>query len=280
MPKIKLPENIKKLKSQLETGHNLVDYFLVAGINPIHCENDIIYDIKNKNYIENFKETIKPSIVCRFPSFDNAIDTIDEEIVNFCFPEGFEPILRNAKSIEKKFFSVILDNNLFSAEHPQKYLTCLLFYEKVSDYKKLKYSIEGKSYDKDPDCIDDENEIRNNEENNDMKNTILLENTLTSSSILSNNDNISKNNENLASLGRTNTMPIVEVNSIKNVFIPKCICLVSIYPYIKLYQRFLDIIYSYVSESRELPLEKIITNLIIEVPVPPKGLYSIVYNLI
>ena len=280
MPKIKLPENIKKLKSQLETGHNLVDYFLVAGINPIHCENDIIYDIKNKNYIENFKETIKPSIVCRFPSFDNAIDTIDEEIVNFCFPEGFEPILRNAKSIEKKFFSVILDNNLFSAEHPQKYLTCLLFYEKVSDYKKLKYSIEGKSYDKDPDCIDDENEIRNNEENNDMKNTIPLGNTLTLSSILSNNDNISKNSENLASLGRTNTMPVVEVNSIKNVFIPKCICLVSIYPYIKLYQRFLDIIYSYVSESRELPLEKIITNLIIEVPVPPKGLYSIVYNLI
>ena len=49
MPKIQLPENIKKLKSQLEAGHNLVDYFLVAGINPINCENRLIYDINNKH---------------------------------------------------------------------------------------------------------------------------------------------------------------------------------------------------------------------------------------
>ena len=289
MPKIKLPENIKKLKSQLETGHNLIDYFLVAGINPINCENSQIYDIKNKNYIKVFKETLKPTIISRFPSFDNAIDTIDEEIVNFCFPDGFEPILKNVKNIEKKFFSVILDNNLFSAEHPQKYLTCLLFYEKVSDYKKLKHSIEGSNYEKDPDCIDDEDENKSNEIGGaETKSSLLLENTLTESSLKNNilhtGSFTSKDKETLFKsniiIGRRNTLSSSEFTSIKNVFIPKCICVVSIYPYIKLYQRFLDIIYNYISENREIPLEKIITNLIIEVPVPPKGLYSIVYNLI
>ena len=38
-------------------------------------------------------------------------------------------------------------------------------------------------------------------------------------------------------------------------------------------------IYNYgLSQNLEIPLEKIITNLIIEVPLPPRGLYSINYN--
>ena len=278
MPKIKLPENIKKLKESLETGHNLVDYFLVAGINPINCENKLIYEFQNPNYIEKFKEKIKPNIISKFPGFDNAIDTIDEEIVNYCFPDGFEPILKNVKSIDKKFFSVILDNNLFSAEHPQKFLTCLLFYEKVSDYKKLKLTIEGRSYDRDPDCREEEDEMtkmRTIDETIDMKNASLVD--IKKTSILQ------KDQEDLHRsmlIKRQNSVVSGEVTSIRNVFIPKCICLVSIYPFIKLYQRLLDIIYDYISQNREIPIEKIITNLIIEVPVPPKGLYSIVYTLV
>ena len=278
MPKIKLPENIKKLKESLETGHNLVDYFLVAGINPINCENKSIYDFTNPNYVEKFKEKIKPNIISKFPGFDNAIDTIDEEIVNYCFPDGFEPILKNVKSIDKKFFSVILDNNLFSAEHPQKFLTCLLFYEKVSDYKKLKYTIEGRSYDRDPDCREEEDEMtkmRTIDETIDMKNASLVD--IKKTSILQKDE---EDMHRSMLIKRQNSVVSGEVTSIRNVFIPKCICLVSIYPFIKLYQRLLDIIYDYISQNREIPIEKIITNLIIEVPVPPKGLYSIVYTLV
>jgi len=278
MPKIKLPENIKKLKESLETGHNLVDYFLVAGINPINCENKLIYEFQNPNYIEKFKEKIKPNIISKFPGFDNAIDTIDEEIVNYCFPDGFEPILKNVKSIDKKFFSVILDNNLFSAEHPQKFLTCLLFYEKVSDYKKLKYTIEGRSYDRDPDCREEEDEMtkmRTIDETIDMKNASLVD--IKKTSILQKDE---EDMHRSMLIKRQNSVVSGEVTSIRNVFIPKCICLVSIYPFIKLYQRLLDIIYDYISQNREIPIEKIITNLIIEVPVPPKGLYSIVYTLV
>jgi len=298
MPKINLPENIKKLKSQLESGLNLADYFLVAGISPKNCKDNFLYQIKNKNYISKFKEKLKPNIISRFPSFDNAIDTIDEEIVNFCFPDGFEPIFSNSKSIENKYFSVILDNNLFSAEHPQKYLTCLLFYEKLSQYKKLKYIIEGKSYEKDPDCRDeDEINVNNYYSNNneEEKNIIIpnsttvnnFESTFSTASLqvnfLNSNSNMAKDKDelfkSLVITGRKHSVVSNAVASIKNVFIPKCICLVSIYPFIKFHQKILSTIYEYISKNREIPIEKVITNLIIELPVPPKGLYSILYYL-
>ena len=296
MPKIKLPENIQKLKSQLEAGHNLVDYFLVAGINPIYCENQNLYDIRNKNYIDKFKEDFKPNIISRFPSFDNATDTIDEEIVNFCFPNGFEPIFRYSKNVEKEFFSVILDNNLFSAEHPQKYLTCLLFYEKLTQYKKLKYTIEGKSYENDPELKDDDDNdnAKNNKDESKVissKNLTLNQNdfnsTISSASLQNNilnyNSEMTKEKDDLfksVEIQRRKHSSISrDLATIRNVFIPKCICLVSIYPFIKFYQEILSIIYEYMSQNKEIPLEKIITNLIIEVPVPPKGLYSIIYNL-
>jgi|GEM_PF-3858903 len=70
-------------------------------------------------------------------------------------------------------------------------------------------------------------------------------------------------------------------NKLEYYYIPKCICLVSIHPNVKLYQKILWHICAYgLSQNGDIqiPLEKIITNLIIEVPVPPRGLYSIYYN--
>ena len=99
MPKLQLPPNIKKLKEQLETGHNLVDHFLVCGIPPSMCSQEFLYDYKNDKYKEIFKENAKPSIISKFPDFDNSIDSIDEEIINYCFPDGFQPIFSSSNRI-------------------------------------------------------------------------------------------------------------------------------------------------------------------------------------
>ena len=78
------------------------------------------------------------------------------------------------------------------------------------------------------------------------------------------------------------------------VYIPKVICLISIHPYIKTFEKILKSIYElYIDvdtntiekdnkkiDKKEIPLEKYITNLIIEVPIPPRGLYSISYELL
>jgi hypothetical protein len=70
---------------------------------------------------------------------------------------------------------------------------------------------------------------------------------------------------------------------LRKYYIPKCICIVSVHPYFKLFQKILLKIYDKIFEQNaepfSIPLEKYITNLIIEVPHPPRGLYSIEYTL-
>jgi hypothetical protein len=156
MPKINLPEDMKKLKSQLETSNSLVDYFLVCGVSPSICNESYLYDLNSQKDLENLKSKLKPKIISKFPEFDLSKDSIDEEIINYCFPKGFSPVY-SYNGIEPKAFSVILDNNLFSSDYPQKYLTCLLFYEKVSQYKLLQLNIENrKPTDKEKDLLEDE----------------------------------------------------------------------------------------------------------------------------
>jgi hypothetical protein len=305
MPKIQLPPNIKKLKEQLETGHNLVDHFLVCGIPPSACLQDLLLDSKNENYIEMFKENFKPNIISRFPEFDNSIDSIDEEIINYCFPDGFQPIITTKKGIGGKTFSVILDNNLFSSEHPQKYLSCLLFYENLTVYKDLSSKLnskkvfdieeveeieveEEKTQEEGKNIINEEKEEKEEDKNKENFDENEIDKKISSSVIvISKNkdddklnvvDNLTKTTISL-NTNKTFLRRSSHISESRNIFIPKCICLVSIHPYINLFHKILSDIFQYITDSREIPIEKIITNLIIEVPIPPRGLYSIDYIL-
>ena len=263
MPKLNLPDNIKKLKSQLEGGNNLIDYFLVCGVNPNICKEKYLYDITNENYLDNLKSKLKPKILSKFPDFDLSTDTIDEEIINYCFPKGFIP-KNSYNKISPKSFSIILDNNLFSSDHPQKYLTCLLFYERVSQYKMLQLNIENRKPTPE-DFLDDGRESLNST----IDSIPMSGRPTVESAIYGNNSNMDLRTSINNSRG----------GKLKYYYIPKCICLVSIHPYIKLYEKILDNIYQYSFAKQNIPIEKIITNLIIEVPIPPRGLYCIQYTL-
>ena len=285
MPKKTYPENIQKLKEQLETGNNLVDYFFVCGVEPTICQNQDLYNISDDNYLENINKTIKPSILCKFPEFDNNNDTIDESIISYCFPNGFELIHSASSDPKRKIFSIILDNNLFSSEYPQKYLTCILFYEKLSQYKKLQQQIEKIEKNKDNDFIDlDETLISSIRSSlKDEKNVNIHRHNKILTSILPSiniDDHVIEDpNMGKLEIGNMRNTLNQPIFKLKYYYIPKCICLVSIHPYIKLYQKILSNIYSYgCSVNNEIPIEKIITNLIVEVPIPPRGLYSINYN--
>ena len=342
MPKIQLPPNLSKLKEVLETGHNLVDHFLVCGMPPQTCLQDFLYDKNNPKYEEIFKENIKPSIISRFPEFDNSIDSVDDEIVNYCFPVGFKPLIANDffTGKETSFYTLILDNNLFSIEHPQKYLSCLLFYENINSYWDLKQELEKNNKEKNNNNndilqIDEVEEYEIEQDNNNINNNINInnKNDVNNNNIKNNNSNgnnnkdldrnklkelISKNimkslivkgksdeiqinktsnvNKNYkklnssvqigtTSLRRSNKITEKEIKEIKeaNIYIPKVICLVSIHPYIKTFKKILKSIHSYFCDKeikKEIPLEKLIASLIIEVPIPPRGLYSIHYEFL
>ena len=265
MPKFNLSDKIEKLKLQLEGGNNLVDYFLVCGVHPNICKEKYLYDITNEKYLDNLKSRLKPTILSKFPDFDLSTDTIDEEIIHYCFPKGFIP-KNSYNKISPKSFSIILDNNLFSSDHPQKYLTCLLFYERVSQYKMLQLNIENRKPTPE-DFLDDSRESLNSTiDSSEMSGRQTVE-----SAIYGNNNNNNINMDLRTSISRG--------GKLKYYYIPKCICLVSIHPYIKLYEKILDNIYHYSFTKQNIPIEKIITNLIIEVPIPPRGLYSIQYTL-
>ena len=286
MPKKKYPENIQKLKDQLETGNNLVDYFFICGVSPSICLNEDLYNISEDNYLENMNNKLKPSILCKFPEFDNNNDTIDESIINYCFPDGFQLTFNPIPTTKRQIFSIILDNNLFSSEYPQKYLTCILFYEKLTQYKKLQQQIEKIEKNKDNPYfveVDDNliNSIRDSLK--DEKNANMMRHNKMQTSILPtfrlDKDMLDNPNLDKSKMGQMRNSISQPMKKLNNYYIPKCICLVSIHPYVKLYTKILSNILLYGSStSNEIPLEKLITNLIIEVPIPPRGLYSINYN--
>lgn len=284
------PENIQKLKTLLESGNNLIDYFLVCGVEPSVCLDENLFNLssdKNEN-LNNFSKILKPKIVTKFPEFDNNNDTIDDEILSYCFPNGFKPHYNDTgDKIREKKFSIILDNNLFSSEYPQKYLTCLLFYEKISQYKELSDDVIKirTNFDKNGNCLLDESILFNNS----GKNGIKIENnndSLSHNKTVSSNFNSFNLNDTSSNLDSTfvSENKIIRNNSqlykLKYYYIPKCICIVSIHPYIKLFQDILYLIYKYSLSSQQIPLEKIISNLLIEVPIAPRGLYFIDFMLI
>ena len=300
MPKIVYPEHIQKLKEQLETGNNLVDYFFICGVPPSLCTNELLYKVSSEENKDFLKNILKPKILCRFPEFNKNNYEVGEEIIDYCFPDGFD-LIENISSIpNRKIFSIILDNNHSSQEYPQKYLTCILFYEKLYQYKKLAQQIEkiekNKEYNFDTEesseniNITRENlkeEKRNIYRHRKMVSSVLPSFSFKKSMQIREKDLKDINIEELNNINIPNEPEkFKEVNNIqqpmnklKYYYVPKCICLLSIHPRIKLFQKILSNIYNYgLSQNLEIPLEKIITNLIIEVPLPPRGLYSINYN--
>ena len=279
-----LPENIQKLKESLETGNNLADYFLLCGVEPSICQDEDLYDITNEKYLDNLiKKLSTPKIISKFPEFDNNNDSIDEGILSFCFYKGFEPVKSEYKMKERNVFSFILDNNLFSSEYPQKYLTCCLFYEKISLYKKLEEEIEKKMIDFEiGEGYKDDTEIEN------IRDSLVSPRETQKPTLFSNGKPIipslrlpTNNNDNLLSKSsfgdfksgnKTSRDSKTQNNSpffkLRKYYIPKCICIVSVHPYFKLFQKILLKIYDKIFEQNaepfSVPLEKYITNLIIE----------------
>ena len=286
-----LPDNILKLKNQLETGNNLFDYFLVCGCDPSICftEKNLFKLSSDKNTnLKNLSKIIKLKMITKFPEFDNSNDTIDNEILSYCFPYGFKPYYNDSGKINEKKFSIILDNNLFSSEYPHKYLTCLLFYESLAQYKELSDEYLGSIKKGKSNLNNDElDSFNNSDEDLDQNQNNTTINKKAKSDLARSTSEVIV--ENAYKYERTSTKvgnpEVKSLNKISNVykykcyFIPKCICIVSIHPNIKLFQEILTLIYRYSLSYQNLPIEKIITNLLIEVPVAPRGLYNIKFTL-
>ena len=113
-------------------NNNFIDYFLEIGVKPdifsagTITANSSIYDINSQ---------LSPEIISKFPYFDKKSMGIDNSIISFVYPHGFKAEIRGTKP-EPVFYSLILDNQLYSSVYSYKYVACLIIYESLYSYKK------------------------------------------------------------------------------------------------------------------------------------------------
>ena len=297
----------QNLIEELNKANNLLDYFLVIGISPEILTQSWLYQSDIDELKTKYKKELEPKIISYFPPITKKTISFDESIINHCFPNGFN-LLKENEQPTPKLFSFILDNNYYNLNFPKKYLSCLIFYEKITQYKILydeyiKLSLEQTN---DNQIIFDKNiNLCNN--NNDISPTSM---PISSSSFIPTRSNTSCS-QNL---------------KYDNIYIPKCLVIMSLYPYFGEFERILNEIYNYslgisfeindkkveekqlnsttieqkltfrssignkktndivtmkkvINNEISIPIDKIIENLLIELPVPPRGIYRLEYFL-
>ena len=183
-------KDYKDIKEKLDKGNNFIDYFLVIGQEPIIYREKWLYSEDVEVLNDKYKEQLKPKIISSFPPFEKSTIAFDESIIMHIFPNGYN-LIKSKQKPKNKIFSFILDNNYYNLNYPQKYLTCLICYESISQYKLLQ-------------------EL----ETNDM-----------------NNESIDKK--------QINSQPYADI------YIPKCILLMSLYPFFGEFEKIITEIYSY-----------------------------------
>ena len=301
----------KNLIEELNKANNLLDYFLVIGAPPDILTQSWLYQTEVEDLNTKYKKELEPKIISYFPPITKKTISFDESIINHCFPNGFN-LIKSNEAPAPKVFSFILDNNYYNLNFPKKYLSCLLFYEKISQYKIL--------YD-------------------EYTKLLELEQINETQGILDKNDNILNNDLSSGSIPISSCSFIPTRSStrctqnikIDNIYIPKCLVIMSLYPYFSEFERILNVIYNYslgislefnekkieqnnqnntnnsylslnlirfnrqsltpattksimtlkkiLNREITIPIDKLIENLLIELPYPPRGIYRLEYSL-
>jgi hypothetical protein len=124
---------LEEEKKFFAENNNFIDYFLEIGVKPdIFSNNKITPNSK----LYDINSNITPVIISKFPYFEKKSMGIDDSIIKFIFPHGFQAELKAAKP-EPYFYSLILDNQFYSSVYSYKYIACLLIYESLNIYKKI-----------------------------------------------------------------------------------------------------------------------------------------------
>ena len=267
LSKLNKDEDFKHLKEEMDKANNLIDYFLVVGVDPEIYKNDWLYKCEYEELKKKYKDKLEPSIISSFPPFEKTTIAFDDSILTHCFPNGFHIEKSNTK-IKPKIFSFILDNNYFNLNYPQKYLTCLICYESLSSYKmlydenkllnnlKINNDFDKKFNERNyeifiPKCLVimslypyfGEFEKIITEIHNYSLGKTFYKNERSNTTLSNNSDNLSK---------RGTSVSIEKVPTFKSLDIE------------------VDIL---------IPIDKIIENLCIELPAPPRGVSTVKYYL-
>ena len=313
----------QKLVDELNKANNLLDYFLVIGVPPEILIQKWLYQSTLEELNSKYKKELEPKIISYYPPITKDTISFDESIISHCFPNGYQ-LIKSDEQPSQKLFSFILDNNFYNLNYPKKYLSCLIFYERITQYKTLYDEYIKLSSDLGEQNTENQLNIEKNDNLDHDLSSTPMSNPISSSSFIPT---------------RSNTSCTRASQNIKdeNIYIPKCLVVMSLYPFFGEFERILSEIYNYTQgitfkekeknlkkknefkspskrkmiprfstasilpvfnqnnnnnndskiitlnkiENLEiiLPVDKIIENLLIELPVPPRGIYKLEYSL-
>ena len=120
-------------KKYFEEDNNFIDYFVEVGVNPEIFKHKFLYE---SDSLSDINTNIIPQIITKFPKIDKKYIVIESTLIQQIFPHGFNAV-EVAEKPDPEFYSIILDNQLYSATYTHKYFACLLIYESIRDYAKL-----------------------------------------------------------------------------------------------------------------------------------------------
>lgn len=167
-------------------------------------------------------------------------------------------------------------------------MTCLVFYESLDSYYKLYTKFAEKNGEKSSkSCILDPKETFFSESNSSLSIDKPFEKKLFESPKIHSQliDEFEIKSQRISEIflfkGKDKQISSSKIN-MSNIYVPKCICLVSLYPFFNEMTRILRGILKYSRKKKikiKKPIELVIQNLIIDVPCPPKGIWKVLYYI-
>ena len=248
-------KNIIKFKQRLNKPGNLIEYFSIIGIDPKIASKNFLYELSPSDINKYHSDELKPKIITKYPPINKSYINLDENICELCFKENIT-IEKFDKRPKPVIYRYLLGNAFYSFENPLKYLTCLKFYESLEQYKTLQRKLKNNlirinSFDVNNNSKDLFKEIKDETKRNKSNNNI-------------------KNKKNI----------FLDSNNLSLYYIPKIICLISLKPCYNFHEKILYQLYDYhFLKKVTIPLEKIILNILCNIPIPPRGLHIYEYNM-
>ena len=256
------------LTNELNLAQTFAEYFLILGIDPRISMRTYLYNTEPSEILKFYSNEIKPEILSKYPPMKKSYINVDNSILDICFPNNFK-IEEFSSKPEPEVLFFLLDNYFYSIDYPHKYLTCLKFYEKLESYFELKERLQkkmGNNYNgKIPKYDGGASNVN-----------YFLDRGYSDDDLWVDNLNDRKRSDELGD----EILLKKGKDKLKNLYFPKIICLISIQPFYKEQELILRQIYNYYlsKEKKKIPLEKIILNLLCNIPMPPNGLFEISYK--
>ena len=254
---------ISELKKELSMANKFIEYFAIIGLDPKIAIENFLFNSTLEELQKCYTKELKPGIISKFPPINKSYINIDDSLISLCFPDGFK-LEKYEKPPECEIINFLLGNYFYSIEYPLKYVTCLKIYESLDNY----YSLHLK--------LKENMGINNFEIRKTSKNIFNSELFLES-------ENVSRNSvcPNKVIDYLINDSNKIKENDFKKYYFPKIICFVSLKPFYNYQKEILLQIYDYYKNQDNIkkPLEKIVLNILCNIPMPPKGLNVYHYNL-